>query len=108
LRDDYPRYQELGAEVLAISAEPAAASEAYLRAHPLPYPTLIDDDHRVFDGWDVTSRLVSLGQRPALFVLDADGIVRFGDVGAQQWNIPSNRRVLAVLEELRELGRPDG
>jgi thioredoxin-dependent peroxiredoxin len=100
LRDDYGRFQAAGAEVLAISAEPAAASEAYLRAHPLPYPTLIDDDHRVFDAYDVTSRMMSLGQRPALFVVDEAGIVRFDEVGAQQWNIPSNRQVLAVLDGL--------
>jgi len=100
LRDDYERFQKAGAEVLAISAEPAASSEAYLRAHPLPYPTLIDEDHTVFDAYDATSRLMSLGQRPALFVVDAAGVVRFGDIGAQQWNIPSNQVVLSVLEGL--------
>jgi len=100
LRDDYERFQKAGAEVLAISAESAASSEAYLRAHPLPYPTLIDEDHVVFDAYDATSRLMSLGQRPALFVVDAAGVIRFGDVGAQQWNIPSNEAVLSVLEGL--------
>ena len=100
MRDDYERFQKAGAEVLAISAEPAASSEAYLRAHPLPYPTLIDEDHTVFDAYDATSRLISLGQRPALFVVDAAGVIRFGDIGAQQWNIPSNQVVLSVLEGL--------
>ena len=100
MRDDYERFQKAGAEVLAISAESAASSEAYLRAHPLPYPTLIDEDHTVFDAYDATSRLMSLGQRPALFVVDSAGVIRFGDVGAQQWNIPSNQAVLSVLEGL--------
>ena len=100
MRDDYEQFRSRGAEVVAISAEPAASSEAYLRAHPLPFPTLVDDDHCVFDAYDVTSRLLSLGQRPALFVVDAAGVVRFGGVGAQQWNIPANRTVLSVLERL--------
>ena len=100
MRDDYDRFIALGAEVLAISAESPARSEAYLRSHPLPYPTLVDEDHAVFDAYDVTSRLISLGQRPALFVVDARGIVRFDDVGAQQYNIPSNDKVLEVLESL--------
>ena len=100
MRDDYGRFQAAGATVLAISAEPADASESYLRAHPLPFPTLIDERHRVFDAYDVTSRLLSLGQRPALFVIDGDGIVRFDEIGAQQWNISSNRQVLAVLDSL--------
>jgi len=101
LRDDYERFTAQGAEVLAISAESPERSEAYLRSHPLPYPTLVDADHRVFDAYDVTSRMMSLGQRPALFVVDGEGIVRFEEVGAQQWNIPPDEKVLGVLESLR-------
>ena len=101
MRDDYERFTALGAEVLAISAESPERSEAYLRSHPLPYPTLVDADHVVFDAYDVTSRMMSLGQRPALFVIDADGVVRFEEVGAQQYNIPRNDKVLEVLESLR-------
>ena len=100
MRDDYERFTALGAEVLAISAESPARSETYLRSHPLPYPTLVDEDHEVFDAYDVTSRMISLGQRPALFVVDRDGVVRFEEVGAQQYNIPRNENVLAVLESL--------
>jgi len=100
LRDDYDRFTALGAEVLAISAESPARSEAYLRSHPLPYPTLVDADHKVFDAYDVTSRLISLGQRPALFVVDSEGVVRFEEVGAQQYNIPPNDEVLQVLGSL--------
>ncbi len=86
--------------MLAISAESPARSESYLRSHPLPYPTLVDADHEVFDAYDVTSRLISLGQRPALFVIDAEGIVRFEEVGAQQYNIPPDDKVLEVLGSL--------
>jgi peroxiredoxin Q/BCP len=100
LRDDYERFTALGAEVLAISAEAPERAEAYLRSHPLPYPTLIDADHAVFDAYDVTSRLISLGQPPGLFVIDTQGIVRFEEVGAQQYNIPPNEKVLGVLESL--------
>ena len=100
MRDDYEQFTSRGAEVLAISAEPAARSADYLRTHPLPFPTLIDEGHTVFDEYDAGSRLLSLGQRPALFVIGPDGIVRYGDVGAQQWNIPSNKAVLTVLDAL--------
>ena len=100
MRDDYERFTAVGAEVLAISAESPARAESYLRSHALPYPTLVDEDHAVFDAYDVTSRLISLGQRPALFVIDAEGVVRFEEVGAQQYNIPANDRVIEVLESL--------
>ena len=100
MRDDYERFTALGAEVLAISAESPARSEAYLRSHPLPYTTLIDESHEVFDAYDVTSRLISLGQRPGVFVIDGDGIVRLEEVGAQQYNIPPDEKVLGILETL--------
>jgi len=100
LRDDYERFTALGAEVLAISAESPARSEAYLRSQPSPYPTLVDEEHKVFDAYGVTSRLISLGQRPGLFVIDGGGIVRFEEVGAQQYNIPPDEKVFGVLQSL--------
>ena len=54
----------------------------------------------VFDAYDVVSKLMSLGQRPAVFVVDRDGVVRFDSIGTQQWEIPSNDNVLAVLSSL--------
>jgi hypothetical protein len=48
----------------------------------------------------VISTILSLGQRPALFVVDAEGIVRFDSIGGQQWEIPTNENVLSVLASL--------
>jgi hypothetical protein len=43
---------------------------------------------------------MSLGQRPAVFVVDRDGTVRFDSIGTQQWEIPTNDAVLEVLASL--------
>jgi thioredoxin-dependent peroxiredoxin len=101
LRDDHAKFTEAGATVVAIAPEPIAAVERYVSRHPVPYAILSDADHAVFDAYDVASRAMSLGQRPALFVIDRDGIVRFDSVGTQQWQIPTNQQVLAVLATLR-------
>jgi thioredoxin-dependent peroxiredoxin len=100
LRDDYERFTGLGAEVVAISAEGIEAGERYLNSHPLPYPVVVDAEHGTFDAYDVTSRLLSLGQRPGLFVIDGEGVIRFDSIGVQQWQIPENEQVLEVLESL--------
>jgi peroxiredoxin Q/BCP len=97
LRDDHVRFADAGASVVAIAPESAAAVERYVSQHPVPYAILSDSDHTVFDAYDVASRAMSLGQRPALFVIDRAGIVRFDTVGTQQWQIPTNDQVLAVL-----------
>jgi hypothetical protein len=44
--------------------------------------------------------MMSLGQRPALFVVDGEGVVRFDSIGTQQWQIPTNDNVLKVLAGL--------
>jgi peroxiredoxin len=96
------RFTELGARVVAIAPEGSSALARYATRGPFPFPIVGDVDHRTFDAYDVASRALSLGQRPAVFVVDTDGIVRFDSVGTQQWQIPTNDAVLDVLRKLRE------
>jgi peroxiredoxin len=100
LRDDHAQFTDAGASILAIAPESVAAVERYVSQHPVQYALVSDADHTVFDAYDVASRAMSLGQRPALFVIDREGIVRFDSVGTQQWQIPTNRQVLSVLATL--------
>jgi peroxiredoxin Q/BCP len=100
LRDDHDQFRDAGASILAVAPESVAAVERYVREHPVPFALVSDADHAVFDAYDVASRAVSLGQRPAVFVVDRDGIVRFDSVGTQQWQIPTNRQVLHLLTTL--------
>ena len=102
MRDDYDEFVATGASVLAIAPENGEAIARFIKAHPVPFSIVSDADHVAFDAYDVASRALSLGQRPAVFVIGRDGIVRFDSVGTQQWQIPSNQRVLDVLAALRE------
>jgi peroxiredoxin len=72
----------------------------YFAKYDVPFPGLVDEDHAVYDRYDVASKALSLGQRPGLFIVDKAGIVRFAYVGSQQWQIPPNSRVLAQLDAL--------
>jgi peroxiredoxin len=87
--------------VLAIAPDDAAGVAKFVRNDPYPFSLLPDSEHSVFDAYDVVSTLMSLGQRPALFVVDASGTVRFDSIGTQQWQIPSNENVLNVLAGLK-------
>jgi peroxiredoxin len=71
-----------------------------VRDNDYPFPLLADNEHAVFDAYDVANKLLSLGQRPALFVIDPSGTVRFDSIGTRQWQIPTNDNVLAVLSSL--------
>jgi peroxiredoxin len=106
LRDDHDDFLAAGASIVAVAPESEAAVQRYVNEHSVPYEILSDNEHQAFDAYDVASRALSLGQRPALFVIDRDGIVRFDSVGTQQWQIPTNRRVLDVLATITGSPKP--
>ena len=100
MRDDIQRFDQAGARVIAIAPETSEGVDRFVRDNDYPFAILADTDHVVFDAYDVANKLMSLGQRPAVFVVDRDGIVRFDSIGTQQWQIPSNDNVLTALSSL--------
>ncbi len=103
MRQDIEEFRRRGAQVVAIAPERADDVVRFTRDNPFPFPLLPDEGHATFDDYDVVSRLLSLGQRPAVFVIDTQGRVVFDSVGSQQWQIPTNREVFAKLDELAQL-----
>ena len=100
MRADIDRFKRAGAQVIAIAPDSAEGVVRFTRDNDYPFSLLADPDHAVFDAYDVSNKLASLGQRPALFVIDQTGGVRFDSVGTQQWQIPTNDNVLAVVSSL--------
>jgi len=100
LRDRYSEFQERGAQVIAIAPDTLDNARRYFETNDIPFPCLPDPDREVFRLYDVRSALVSLGQRPALFIIDKDGIVRYAYLGWQQWEIPSVDETLEQLDAL--------
>jgi peroxiredoxin len=106
LRDDYQRFVDAGAEILAVAPHDVSECARHGAQAGLPFPILADPRRRVFARYDVRWALGSLGQRPGLYVIDRDGIVRYALLGAQQWEIPSNAEVLAALAALAGAHEP--
>ena len=99
MRDDIDRFTAKGAQVVAVAPDDADGVRRFVGTRPFPFPLLADADHRVFDAYEVVSRMASLGQRPAVFVIDRGGTVRFDSIGTQQWQIPSDDTVLAAIPD---------
>jgi peroxiredoxin len=100
LRADIDQYGRAGAAVVAIAPDTAEGVARFTRENDYPFPLLADAEHEAFDAYDVINKLSSLGQRPAVFVVDRQGIVRFDSIGTQHWQIPSNDAVLALVSSL--------
>jgi peroxiredoxin len=102
LREHHDEYVARGAQVLTVApGGPGNNIDKFIdKKGDFPFPLLKDAKHEVFDRYDVVKKLASLGQRPALFVIDRDGIVHYNQVGTQQTNIPPIAEVLRELDAL--------
>ena len=100
MRDRFEEFEKRDATVLAIAPDTVENARTYFEKQDLPFTSLPDPDRAVYRQYDIKSTMVSLGQRPGLFVIDKDGIVRFAYLGWQQWEIPSIDETLRELDAL--------
>ncbi len=100
MRDGYSEFTRRGAEILAIAPDTLGNAREFFQEHDIPFPCLPDPDRAVFRLYDVKSSPISLGQRPGLFVVDGEGVVRSAYLGWQQWEIPRVEDTLAQLDSL--------
>ena len=95
-----PEFQRYDAQVVGISVDGLWCHQAYAKARNLEFPLLADFEpkgevSRKYDAYRVTD---GLSER-ALFVLDADGVIRWSYLSDISKN-PGADGVLAALEEM--------
>lgn len=91
-------FEALGAEVWAISRQGTASHEAFARRQGLSFPLLADERGDVADAYGVS--LFGVGVRRSVFILDADGVVRWKHValvGVTYQSAATIREQLALL-----------
>jgi peroxiredoxin Q/BCP len=101
LRDRHEDFKQRGAAIIAVAPDTLENARRYFEKNDIPFPALPDPDRRVFRQYDVKSAMISLGQRPAMFILDKEGTVRYAYLGWQQWEIPTIDETLEQLDALK-------
>jgi peroxiredoxin len=101
LRETHQQLTAGGAQIVAIAPDDIDGLKKHLATNAYPFTVLADKDGSVFDAYDVTSRMISLGQQPGLFVVGKDGKVAFDAIGNQQWDLV---RPDALAAELKKVG----
>jgi peroxiredoxin Q/BCP len=77
--DDISQFENLDAQVLAISPQGVESHERFTAKHGFSFPLLADTDKAVAEAYGI---LGPLGfYRRSVFVIDAEGIVRFAHRG---------------------------
>ena len=97
MRERYDEIRGKDVEVLALAPGSPDQAAAFAAALAIPFPLLADPQLDVFRAYQVESRLLSLGQRPALYAIDRQGLVRYAFLGTQQWQVGDTDEALAAL-----------
>lgn len=78
-RDGLEDFEALGVDIVGISADDAASHRAFRARRDLPFPLLTDADLSVAERYGCKGLL---GMKRAVFLLDADHVVRYAHVEA--------------------------
>ena len=79
VRDRWKDYQATGAEVVGISSDSVESHRKFAEHHGLPLRLLADDERRVATLYGALSLIPGRVAR-SVFVIDANGILRYQDV----------------------------
>ncbi len=98
LRDRFDELQTHGLDVVVVLCQKRKHVASWVAKHPLPFPILIDDDRSRAKRWGVYAPIRYDGihiARPATFIVDAAGVIRYARVSRHQLD-------RAPLEEILE------
>ncbi len=100
LRDDYSEFTSRGAEILAIGPNGLNEFRAYWDAEKLPFIGMPDAGHAVARRYKQNVNIFKFGRMPLVIVVDKNGIIRYAHQGESMSDIPENKILLEVIDQL--------
>jgi peroxiredoxin len=100
LRQDYQEFVARDAEIVVVGPDNERAFQDYWHKEDLPFVGLADPTHTVARRYGQEVKLLKMGRMPALMVVDKAGQVIYTHYGGSMSDIPPNREILAVLDDL--------
>ena len=101
LRQDYDKFITREAVILVVGPENQSAFQDYWSKNELPFIGLPDPDNRVARLYGQQVKLLKAGRMPAMMVIDKEGQIRFQHYAESMRDIPPNRVVFELLDELK-------
>ena len=100
MRDDYEKFKQRGTEILAIGPNTESAFRQYWHNENIPCIGLPDPEHRVAVKYRQQVNLFKLGRMPLVCIIDKDGRIRYAHYSASMADIPENKTLLNVIDQL--------
>jgi peroxiredoxin len=100
LRDEHQQFTSRGAVILAIGPDSVSSFREYWAREKIPFAGLPDPDHLVARRYRQEVNILKLGRMPLVCVVDANGMIRYAHYGKSMSDIPENKVLLDVIDEL--------
>ena len=101
VRDRWEDYATTGAEVVGISTNSVESHKNFAEHHDLPLRLLADVEGKVADSYGARSLIPGKVAR-SVFVIDANGIVRYRDVRPLGLFRPKDDDIIRAIREARK------
>jgi peroxiredoxin Q/BCP len=76
-RDGFARYQQAGITVLGCSVDSADSHKAFIKKYNLPFPLLLDPDHKIATAYGAANGIPILGlDRRVTYIIDETGKIQ--------------------------------
>lgn len=99
-RSDYDQFKNRGSEILTIGPDSPDAFRVYWAEKELPFIGLPDAGHAVARRYKQEVNIFKLGRMPLVTVIDSNGLIRYAHYGSSMSDIPENKILLEVIDEL--------
>jgi peroxiredoxin len=100
LREDYAQFLNRAAVILAIGPDSTSKFREYWAKEKIPFLGLPDQSHAVANRYKQEVKLFKMGRMPLVCIVDADGMIRYAHYGQSMSDIPENKILLDVIDEL--------
>jgi peroxiredoxin Q/BCP len=98
LAEDYTKYQEKGAQVIALAVQPQEEAALTVERTKAPYPVLADSDHVVTEEFGIFNLFAGFEAAPSVFIIDQDGLITWAHIASTvSERVPSE----TILENLQ-------
>ena len=102
LRQDYQEFVNRDTEVIAIGPEDEKSFADWWHNEHMPFTGIADPQHIIAKMYGQQVKVLKLGRMPALVVVDRQGRIRYGHYGESMSDIPSDKDILSLLDELEK------
>lgn len=105
---DFEKFQNLDSQIIAISVDNPVAEQKFKEKLDAPFVFLSDPGHQIIDlycvfekgGWSGRIHRKNNYSKPAVFIIDKNGLIQFKYVGNSFSDRPKNSELLKILEKI--------